>query len=104
MSATSWRSSRQRCSESQASPLGSTVPDAGLCSHAHQSLLTLPPSIWCAAVATPHVKPGGKTISPVVPGAGAEVTAAEGSGAESRAPADARGGGLRTWAGERVLG
>ena len=31
--------------ESHASPLGSSVPDAGLCSHAHQSLFTLPPSI-----------------------------------------------------------
>ena len=45
MSATSWTSSRQRLKESQASPLGSSVPDAGLCSQAHQSLLTLPPSI-----------------------------------------------------------
>ena len=30
-----------------------------MCSKAHQSLLELPPSTWWAAVAVPHVKPGG---------------------------------------------
>ena len=30
-----------------------------MCSKAHQSLLALPPSIWCAAVAVPHVNPAG---------------------------------------------
>ena len=60
MSATSCTSSRQRWRESQASPLGSSVPDPGVCSHAHQSLLTLPPSIWWAAVATPQTNPSGK--------------------------------------------
>src|SRR5271165_4032225 len=64
MSATICTSSRQRWNESQASPLGSRVPDAGSCSQAHQSLLTLPPSIWCAAVATPQVKPAGNVSVP----------------------------------------
>ena len=31
-----------------------------MCSEAHQSLFQLPPSIWWAAVAVPHVKPSGK--------------------------------------------
>src|ERR1700677_2536744 len=54
-------SSRQRVYESQASPLGARVPESGLCSQAHQSLLTLPPSIWCAAVATPQVNASGNS-------------------------------------------
>src|SRR6478736_2105928 len=56
---TSSRSSNQRCHESVASPLDSTVPVLGVCSHFHQSLLVLPPSIWCAAVAVPHSQPAG---------------------------------------------
>ena len=79
MSATSCTSSRQRLMESQASPLGSSVPDSGLCSQAHQSLLTLPPSIWWAAVATPQWKEGGKTSSFSV-----LATEAQGSGGDRR--------------------
>ena len=86
MSATSWTSSRQRWKESQASPLGSSVPDEGSCSHAHQSLFTLPPSIWCAAVATPQMNPSGNTSSPSS-GAVAGVMAPQGSWATAgRAP------------------
>lgn len=33
---------------------------AGSCSFRHQSLLTLFPSIWWAAVDAPHRKPSGK--------------------------------------------
>ena len=39
--------------------------DAGSCSKAHQSLLTLPPSIWWAAVAVPHRNPSGKAVGMV---------------------------------------
>src|SRR5262252_5216186 len=48
---------------SHASPDGSTQPDPGVCSHAHQSLFQLPPSTWCAAVAVPHRKPSGNVIA-----------------------------------------
>ena len=68
-------SSAQRCHESQASPLGSTTPEPGVCSKAHQSLFQLPPSIWWAAVAVPQVNPSGKRR--VVDAA---ASAAEGSG------------------------
>ena len=46
-----------------ASPDGSAHPDPGVCSHAHQSLFQLPPSIWCAAVAVPQRKPSGNVIA-----------------------------------------
>ena len=55
-------SSGQRCHESQASPDGSTQPEPSVCSHAHQSLFQLPPSIWWAAVAVPHRNPSGKAV------------------------------------------
>src|SRR5665213_2810913 len=55
-------SSGYRLNESQASPLTSTQFDVGSCSMTHQSLLTLPPSIWWAAVAVPHRNPSGKLI------------------------------------------
>ena len=35
------------------------------CSARHQSLLTLLPSIWCAAVAAPHKNPLGKAIKQI---------------------------------------
>src|SRR5580698_6785541 len=80
MEATSSMSSRQRWKESQASPLGASVPESGLCSQAHQSLLTLPPSIWWAAVAVPHVNPSGKARSPVPASARLLLMAPHGSG------------------------
>ena len=36
------------------------MPLPSVCSRTHQSLLTLLPSIWCAAVAAPHRKSLGK--------------------------------------------
>src|SRR5262245_54633288 len=62
-------SSGQRFHESQASPLGSAHPEPGVCSHAHQSLFQLPPSIWWAAVAVPHRKPSGNIRDAVAIGA-----------------------------------
>src|SRR6476620_3940963 len=44
---------------SHASPAGSTVPEPGVCSNAHQSLFQVPPSTWWAAVAVPQTKPFG---------------------------------------------
>ena len=55
-------SSGYRLNESQASPLTSTHPEVGSCSNSHQSLLTLPPSIWWAAVAVPQTKRSGKSM------------------------------------------
>src|SRR5215210_4636185 len=46
-----------------ASPEGSTAGVPGACSHAHQSLLTLPPSTWWAAVEDPKRKPSGNSGS-----------------------------------------
>src|SRR5690348_13513746 len=45
------------------SPDDSRAAVAGSCSKSHQSLLTLPPSTWCAAVALPHRKPSGKSLT-----------------------------------------
>ena len=42
-----------------------------MCSKAHQSLLVLPPSIWCAAVAVPHVNPAGNARPSPFPAIGA---------------------------------
>jgi hypothetical protein len=39
----------------------------GVCSITQKSLLTLLPSIWCAAVAVPQVNPFGKRM-PIGPG------------------------------------
>src|SRR3954452_3607898 len=55
-------SSGHRFHESQPSPLDSTHPDPGVCSHCHQSLFQLPPSIWCAAVAVPQRNPSGNEV------------------------------------------
>src|SRR3954452_22499815 len=55
-------SSGHRFQESQASPDGSAQPDLGSCSHCHQSLFQLPPSIWWAAVAVPQRKPSGNGV------------------------------------------
>ncbi len=46
-------------------------PEPGVCSKSHQSLLVLPPSIWCAAVAVPHVKPAGNARPGPFPAIGA---------------------------------
>src|SRR3954453_3908760 len=46
-----------------ASPDGSAAGVPGACSQAHQSLLALPPSTWCAAVEDPKRKPSGKSAS-----------------------------------------
>ena len=63
-----------RCHESQASPLDATQPEPGVCSNSHQSLLTFPPSIWCAEVATPQgLKPGGKVSVVPVSGIGGKL-------------------------------
>ena len=81
-SATRSMSSGQRWNESQASPLGSTRARAGSCSQAHQSLLTLPPSIWWAAVAAPQRnRRGSRARSRAAPW---RVMAAQGSGAPRR--------------------
>src|SRR5579884_3344019 len=64
MPATRATSSAHRSHESQASPLGSAQGVPSACSHSHQSLLTLPPSIWWEEVATPQRNPSGKE-SPV---------------------------------------
>src|SRR5688572_16291438 len=58
--ATRAMSSAYRCRWSQASPLGSTHGVSGVCSNAHQSLATLPPSTWWAEVAVPQQNPEGK--------------------------------------------
>src|SRR5689334_23331714 len=44
----------------------SEAAESGRCSKAHQSLLTFPPSTWCAEVAAPHRNPGGKSVEVVV--------------------------------------
>ena len=55
------RASGASCRSSRRSTPCSRSP--GLCSHRHQSLLTLPPSIWWAAVAVPQRNPSGKVWS-----------------------------------------
>src|SRR5579859_8009168 len=54
-------SSAQRFQESFALP--ERCGNSPASSARHQSLLTLPPSIWCAEVAAPHRKPSGKRIT-----------------------------------------
>ena len=51
--------------ESQASPLTSAHPEVGS-AKTHQSLLTLPPSIWWAAVAIPQTKQSGKSMAGMI--------------------------------------
>ena len=55
-------SSAYRLRLSQQSPDTPTHGVLGACSHAHQSLFQLPPSIWWAAPATPHTKPSGNVM------------------------------------------
>src|SRR3954447_22322630 len=61
--ASSSQSSAERRDWSIASPDTSTAGVPGACSQAHQSLLTLPPSTWWAAVEDPKRKPSGKSAS-----------------------------------------
>src|SRR4051794_39018889 len=61
-SRTSAMSSAKRLRLSHASPDTSTHRVSGACSQAHQSLFQLPPSIWCAADATPQTNPSGNVM------------------------------------------
>jgi len=45
------------------SPEGSAADEPAVCSQRHQSLLVLPPSTWCAEVALPYKKSGGKSAT-----------------------------------------
>ena len=49
------------------SPEDARAAVPGVCSKAHQSLFTFPPSTWWAAVALPHRKPAGKAVATMPP-------------------------------------